>query len=609
MTQRFSFFIFILIFSHLAFSQGPQALFKKVDEYQFTNAPKAFEYLQQIEKQYPQLPDSLKGKYHNHLGIYYAIQGKNDQALGAFRKTLNIAQEGSVSKAGAYSNIANVYKALGKYDQANKVLEYALKIYKDLEEDDLYFSVLGEMAAIDYYALNWSRSMQRTLTVIEHLENSENQRFLHIQKQRLANLYFSLGWQQKALPLYRSCEAYYKNKPDDILNLAYVSINLGDAYAQTGQANKSISRYENAIQILAQTDQHNYLLAKSKLTSAYIQTKQLEKAKRYGAAVFAEQIKAKSSTCYNTATSLIELYDNPVALKFLLLRIKQLEKVIAVSGLHPTDALAYERALIDGYHQLKDYQNENQHWRRAVKFREIINQEKLLSSTEKAIAQEKARIIKLKAQDLQLKLKIANIQRWLGLLIALFAISVAGLIYVVSKRKSKVQEIQFNDLKEENEEHKTLLATERRNLELEQEIASMKERELTALSLQFYELQESIIEDLKQLEKLEHTPEINRLRKKWARQVKEKNYWQEFELKFTALHPDFLQKLQKAHPQLTKKDADFCALVRLNLSNKEIASLTQISYESVISKKYKLRKKLGYKTDQDFLEFLHSISS
>jgi DNA-binding CsgD family transcriptional regulator len=225
------------------------------------------------------------------------------------------------------------------------------------------------------------------------------------------------------------------------------------------------------------------------------------------------------------------------------------------------------------------------------------------------VTQEKVKNARLMAIDLQLKLKIANIERWLGLLIALFATSLAGLIYFISKRKRKVQEIQFNDLKEENEEHKTLLATERRNLELEQEIASMKERELTALSLQFYELQESIIEDLKQLEKLEDTPEINRLRKKWARQVKEKNYWQEFELKFTALHPDFLQKLQAAHPSLTKKEADFCALVRLNLSNKEIASLTQISYESVISKKYKLRKKLGYKTDGDFLEFLHSISS
>ena len=166
--------------------------------------------------------------------------------------------------------------------------------------------------------------------------------------------------------------------------------------------------------------------------------------------------------------------------------------------------------------------------------------------TKKTITPERLEQLKnarLKANDLLLKLKIANIERWLGLLIALFATSLAGLIYFISKRKRKVQEIQFNDLKEENEEHKTLLATERRNLELEQEIASMKERELTALSLQFYELQESIIEDLKQLEKLEHTPEINRLRKKWARQVKEKNYWQEFELKFTALHPDFLQKL------------------------------------------------------------------
>ena len=446
MAQRLSIFIFIFIFSHLAFSQGAQALFKKVDEYQFTNAPKAYDHLRQIEKLYPQLPDSLKGKYYNHLGIYYAIQGKNDQALKAFRTILNIAPSGSVSKAGAYSNIANVYKALGKYDQANKVLELALRIYTSLDEIDLKYGVLGEMAANDYYNLNWSRSMHRTLTVIKHLEHSKNQRFLYIQKQRLANLYFSLGWHQKALPLYRSCEAYYKGKPDDILNLAYVSINLGDAYAQTNQANKSIARYENAIQILAKTDQHNYLLAKSKLTAALILTKQIEKAKRYGAAVFAEQMKAKSATCYNTATSLIELYDNPVALKFLLVRIKQLEKVIAVSGLHPTDALAYERALIDGYHQLKDYKNENQHWRRAVKYRDIINQEKLVSNTEKAITQEKVINARLKANDLQLKLKIANIERWLGLLISLLATSIAGLIYFISKRKRKVQQNQLNNL-------------------------------------------------------------------------------------------------------------------------------------------------------------------
>ncbi|MEN9742307.1 MAG: hypothetical protein RLZZ65_112 [Bacteroidota bacterium] len=609
MVNKFSLFFFLLIFNHLASAQSTQELFKKVDEYQFSNAHKAFEYLKQIEKRYVGLPDSLKGKYFNHLGIFNAIQGNTNGALTAFRRTLEIAPEGSVSKAGAYSNIANVYKALGKYDQANKVLESALLIYEDLEENDLYYSVLGEMAANDYYNLNWSRSMHRTLTVIKHLENSENKKFLNIQKQRLANLYFSLGWHQRALPLYKSCEQYYTGKPDERMNLAYVSINLGDALAQTNQGHKAILRYKNAIELLANTDQNKYLLAKSKLLAAYIQTHQDELAKSYGTKVFQEQIQQKSATCYNTATALIQIIKNPFELKFFLFRIQQLEKLIPVENLHPTDALAYERALIEGYHRLKDYKTENEHWRRAVKHRDIINQEKLISNTEKAITQEKVQNARLRANDLQLKLRIADVERWLGFMISLLAISIAGLVYVMSRRKRNKQEVQLNTLKEENEEHKTLLATERRNVELEQEIASMKERELTALSLQFYELQESIIEDLKQLEKLEHTPEINRLRKKWARQVKEKNYWQEFELKFTALHPDFLQKLQAAHPSLTKKEADFCALVRLNLSNKEIASLIQISYESVISKKYKLRKKLGYKTESNFLEFLHSITS
>ena len=599
----------VLLFSlcALSYAATPPQLFDSVAKYQFINASKSYHFLQQLQKKEASLPDSSKGKLHNDLGIHYAITGKTQLAIAEFKKVLRIVEPKSVRRASAYSNIANVYKSLGKYDYANKVLLKAWKIYQALGEEQLQYSILGEMAANDYYALNWNRSMRRTLAVIRKMKDADNQKFLHIQKQRLANLYFSLGWQKKAIPVYLACERYYKTQPKELLNLAYISINLGDAYLESKQPKLAIPRYQKAIKLLENTDRHNYLLAQAKLTEAYILSKN-PIAVRYGLQTLALQTKEKSATAYETAAALLNNSADQNTLSLLIKKLSALEQSIDKSTLHPTAALELERGYIRSYHLLGDYKNENLHWRKSVKLRNIINQEKLVNNTEKAITQEQIKTQRIKAKELELKLKIANIQRWLGILIALFACSLAALIFMVSKRKRKVQNIQMDNLREENEEHKQLLKAERRNVELEQEIASMKERELTALSLQFYELQESIIEDLKQLEKLEQTPEINRLRKKWARQVKDKNYWQEFELKFTALHPDFLQKLQNAHPILTKKEADFCALVRLNLSNKEIASLIQISYESVISKKYKLRKKLGYKTENEFFTFLNSLT-
>jgi tetratricopeptide (TPR) repeat protein len=256
--RRF-FWIFSCTLATISLNAHP--LFDSVAKYQFTDASRSLIYLQRIEKIRATLPDSLKGKYNNELGIYYAIQGENKKALQQFRASLQYADVLSVRRAGAYANIANVYKALGNYSYANKVLLKAWYIYKELGEEELQYSILGEMAANDYYALNWSRSMRRTLAVVHKMEDSENQKFLHVQKQRLANLYFSLGWQKKAIPMYLTCENYYKKEPKEQMNLAYVCINLGDAYIEINKPLLAIPRYQKAISLLENTDRYNYLLA------------------------------------------------------------------------------------------------------------------------------------------------------------------------------------------------------------------------------------------------------------------------------------------------------------------------------------------------------------
>ena len=179
--------------------------------------------------------------------------------------------------------------------------------------------------------------------------------------------------------------------------------------------------------------------------------------------------------------------------------------------------------------------------------------------------------------------------------------SIIVLSYFVNWFKNQqIWILKLEDLEERLElEHKNML--------LEQELHAVKERELTALSLQFYQLQESLSSELKKMESNTDDQQVKNLNKRLKSAIGQKDYWREFELKFTQLNPDFHKKLLEAYPQLTKKDIDFCALVRLNLSNKEIASIIQISYESVISKKYKLRKKMDIDTENELIILLQHI--
>ena len=89
--------------------------------------------------------------------------------------------------------------------------------------------------------------------------------------------------------------------------------------------------------------------------------------------------------------------------------------------------------------------------------------------------------------------------------------------------------------------------------------------------------------------------------------IKQKNYWEEFIIKFSQIHPGFIDNLKNQFPNLTKNDIDFISLVKLNLSNKEIATLLKISHESVISKKYRVKKKLNIEEDSDFDKVLSEM--
>ena len=69
----------------------------------------------------------------------------------------------------------------------------------------------------------------------------------------------------------------------------------------------------------------------------------------------------------------------------------------------------------------------------------------------------------------------------------------------------------------------------------------------------------------------------------------------------------FLDQLQKRYPDLTELDKNICGLIRLGLSNKEIAGMRNVSYKAIRMSRYRLRKKLGLSEEVNIVEFLKSI--
>jgi DNA-binding CsgD family transcriptional regulator len=116
-----------------------------------------------------------------------------------------------------------------------------------------------------------------------------------------------------------------------------------------------------------------------------------------------------------------------------------------------------------------------------------------------------------------------------------------------------------------------------------------------------------------QQQHLECRQQLQRLRDVEMEQVKtrllspqrdEDVYWKDFLLFFARIHPDFFQQLKSSYPDVSPHELRLCALIKLNLSNQEIAKALHITMDSVRKARYRVYKKMGLDSDLMFSDFL-----
>jgi len=78
----------------------------------------------------------------------------------------------------------------------------------------------------------------------------------------------------------------------------------------------------------------------------------------------------------------------------------------------------------------------------------------------------------------------------------------------------------------------------------------------------------------------------------------DENFYEEFDISFRRVHPYFIDTLMKNHPDLTPNEVRICSFLKLNMSTKDIASLTGQSVATIEMARFRLRRKFGLPMDE-----------
>ena len=261
-------------------------------------------------------------------------------------------------------------------------------------------------------------------------------------------------------------------------------------------------------------------------------------------------------------------------------------------------------------------------YKRALNFKDsvIIYNDSLTTTHNRQLAENsriKMEVMKLTAEmDKQLtKMRQRHYVTLLLLCILALLVTIA-IIIIRNQRIKNHNERKVMRLEIEKKQHEKQLAEEQaKAIEMEahyrQEIMKrsleQKQTELSVTTM-FISSRNKLIEDLlKYLSDIKETqgiPALNNLVQHLKQLLKTSNERDNFLINFESANSDFIKTLKNQHPNLSSSDIRFLAYIRMNLSMKDIASLTNTNPESCKRRKIRISKKLGIESSADLYDYI-----
>ncbi|MFT3826773.1 MAG: tetratricopeptide repeat protein [Chitinophagaceae bacterium] len=502
-----------------------------------------------------------------------------DSAYVVLKELMTQAQEKKdpLTEGICLQQIGLVFYNYSNYTQAVDHLLQAEKIFRELKASDRLaknLNYLGEVYYSNKQPQLAAKQFNEALQLNTHLKNYAGVAFTygnigHLYEKRF--IYDSAYmYQQKALQLYHQAK--------DSMGMAKIFENMGSIFEDQGRLDSATVYFEKALYI---NQQFNDEIA------------QIEILNNLGDAL-------RKKGDYNGGMAFTR--------KALALATKKQSQSQLASA---------NRDMAKGFELLGVFDSAyyyNEHARKLVQQIYSASNNRQIALLETIYDVEKKNN---EIEQLALDKKIDTI-------IAVATIAVVILLVILGAVVISRQRLKIKNEKELNEQNKhiyeknrELMQVELKNKELEEDklrsSLEVRSRELSAHTLhiiqknQLLEELRNALNEMAEDDSRNQKKQIKQLTQKISLSFNQDTYWDEFRVIFDQVHQTFFTNLKQHADNLTPAELRLVALLRMNLSSGDMATLLGISQDSLRVARYRLRKKLNIGEGESLTAFIQGL--
>ncbi len=557
------------------------------------------EYAMEAQRIYENL-GAMEGRLRalNLIGINYWIKGELNLACEFFLKCLELLEDNPYPerKSSALSNLGMVYWYLGQYDKALQYMKEGLTLVEEMEN---YPSVclgllnLGNLYSNNGDDTNAIESYYKGLSIIDTYSPDQ----VECRGMLLAGIgsvFLRAGEYDKALEYYLHSLAIVE-KLDKLKEVAVALLNIGLVYKNSGEPEIAREYITQSLAVRdAIQDEFNKTVGLTNLASVLSQLGRHEEA-----IVYAEQCRA---ICTASGDKRVLSYAL-LAIGQALVGLGRWKEAIDqfLEGLAVCRDIQYSKVEIEigielgtTFERIGRVEEGLANLHHALLLAKKGEAKPLLLQAHKALAQFYERqqdykaALEHSAQSLELNNTIFNEN---------------------SERRMQALQVmhQVQEARKEAEIYRL------KNEQLERRVEAQS-REVAAKTIHLSQHTDFLSRIKKMLAAVLAAPcEDSR---KSIRQIiavvdgalAEEDTWDAFEEQFQQMHPTFVETMRTRWSDLSTVELRVCSLLRLNLSSKEICRVLNIAPRSVDMYRYRIRKKLGLRPEENLTLVLAGVA-
>lgn len=604
--MRIVFFLYLIFTPFFTFSQSEHKEIVKelaqIEKTIFKNTKEAKAQLDKIEKKISLDNKLIAYEFYSVKGLYYAVASDLNKALYFFSVARDVA-ENDQNILQATIDISIVYKDLQQYKTALKELFKAEKLALEKNYTRQLIRIYSNKSSIYRANSLYDLAIENSSKAIELCRKNPDRKYdLFIEKQKLGNIYKELKDYKFALQQYLVCIPFFENRKDKFTQ-GICHFSAAEVLYDLKKFKEADEQTQNAIECFKNTNKDLEALALA-LTAKL----KWEITRDFPAVklVFEKALILSENNKKQYLNEILISYLDIIHKANLSILFQSIQEKYSYSlkNLHTLKLMLdwkevqFKNSLQSGnLKQIKLLSTEYIHLKDSLYQLQNSNSLKVLAVSQKQIELSSNNEI-LHDRNRNLEKRNKRNENFLLLIICLSILIVLVVVLLVHNFKLTKSKITYQNQILERE--KLLIENENRTnfkqLQLQRdEIKRISNREI--------KLQHQLKELIDNYE--------NSSKKDVSKLLSEsKNYYNSRLLAFKKINnfdENFTKALAKKHPNLTKTELEFCQLLKLNLTTKEIAEILNISSKGVFMKKYRLIKKLGLPKQQNVLNYLLKI--